>query len=472
MVNVRRGQRLSHIVSYKRCRWHSTFLFAILLFWEISRRHLWGSSHVHSQSGIQNCPDGRCRFNNFSEISRISKFPRSGKSSVAGPERSAVGLRWFKYSNICVNHKDHFKYNSKDNHTFRENLRQLNLAKVTKPYRSSALEVDINGIGYALKGKSVIVQCWRCPRRNPSHFMFAYGKLFALLHDELHSIPLDNVIFFQCPDPFTGSVENDFFRFVWKIVHSAGIRSGWFTTSTRFFTTPALKLEPWLCMDEVLIDHSVGRVLGANEDITIAAWRNALRTAIPGRLLQPAGHKDFCIDKLKIAVYQRSEGSALRSFFNLDEVVALAHEWSDDVRVISLRSNSSIYTAADVMNSFHLLITPHGSHLTNGLFILSDLFLPAIVEVVATCYNTDWSTNNEKFTTYYEMSTGHQTMDLSLQQKLSACERRESCSWSEACPRALGLRAIQSDLAVDIPRLRSALIRAHGALNTCAPSSS
>jgi len=416
--------------------------------------------------------DGRSQFNQVDSVPTlsISKWNSAKRSKVEGPVREAVDLTWYQYTNICVNKDDYFKYTPESSSNVSQQLSSKNLDSVTVPYRSIPLDVAVDDVGSVvlLEGVTILVQCWRSKRRpNPSHFMFAYGKLYALLNDGLPNMKADNVVFFQCADPFSHGDEKGFFNTIWSIVLSSGVKKGWLDPTTKYFTTPLSEHRDLnFCISSALVDHSVGFVLGRNHEATINAWKQDTSTFIKKRTTTN-GHvevkqslsqdtvTDSCSVIPCIAIFQRKEGSHLRLFDNLAEVIDLSKSFSTCVQMITLTSNSSVAEAFDLFNSFDVLITPHGSHLTNGILIRKETpFMPAIIEMMATCYNDDWKKNLRKFTSYYSISTGHEVTSRNLQVKLHPCRARTVCAPTEDCPIGLLKTAVQSNFKVNITKLR------------------
>lgn len=78
-----------------------------------------------------------------------------------------------------------------------------------------------------------------------------------------------------------------------------------------------------------------------------------------------------CIKTLKIAVWNRTEGSnGLRSITNLDDVVDLAEQYSArPAQIVDTNSRMAPIEQASLFNEFDILITTHGSHMANSVFV-------------------------------------------------------------------------------------------------------
>eukprot|EP00223_Ostreococcus_mediterraneus_P003719 CAMPEP_0179612822 /NCGR_PEP_ID=MMETSP0930-20121108/4727_1 /TAXON_ID=548131 ORGANISM="Ostreococcus mediterraneus, Strain clade-D-RCC1621" /NCGR_SAMPLE_ID=MMETSP0930 /ASSEMBLY_ACC=CAM_ASM_000580 /LENGTH=242 /DNA_ID=CAMNT_0021481479 /DNA_START=1320 /DNA_END=2048 /DNA_ORIENTATION=- len=231
------------------------------------------------------------------------------------------------------------------------------------------------------------------------------------------------------------------------------------------------------CMSDALMDHSTGLSFGNNSGMTVKAWKtdlmqffhsnndskilsNLLPTLVKhtstGRVTQIHGKHADC---LRMAIFLRQEGKR-RAFANLNEVIKLMEEYTcRPVEFFNISSTSTGVEAIQTMNDFDVLVTPHGSHLTNGIFILTRdgvIKKPSIIEVVATCYNEDFLKNLRTFANY-RITAGHDVQDARLQNLLIACEQRKNCEQNDVCNNTILSQAKGSDLLVNITILRHAL---------------
>lgn len=73
----------------------------------------------------------------------------------------------------------------------------------------------------------------------------------------------------------------------------------------------------------------------------------------------------------RIKIFQRTQTENLRAFINVDEVMALAQEYTTvPVEIVTVNKSSSIKDQIILFNSFDVMLTPHGSHLANGIFTM------------------------------------------------------------------------------------------------------
>jgi Glycosyltransferase 61 len=74
----------------------------------------------------------------------------------------------------------------------------------------------------------------------------------------------------------------------------------------------------------------------------------------------------------RIAVFQRTGTAMLRSFINLAEVVDLAQSYTSlPVKVMTVNGSTPFRAQIRLFNTFDVLISPHGSHLANGIFTMN-----------------------------------------------------------------------------------------------------
>ncbi len=83
----------------------------------------------------------------------------------------------------------------------------------------------------------------------------------------------------------------------------------------------------------------------------------------------------------RIVIFQRTDTSSPRSFTNLQEVVNFAQIYTTKpVQVVSVTEKNSIQEQIRLFNSFDIMITVHGSHLSNGIYTMHP-HRKAIIEI-------------------------------------------------------------------------------------------
>ena len=73
----------------------------------------------------------------------------------------------------------------------------------------------------------------------------------------------------------------------------------------------------------------------------------------------------------RIKIFQRTETNAPRSFVNLEEVKSFLQQYTTvPISVITTTEKQRIQEQIRLFNSFDILVTVHGSHLTNGVYMM------------------------------------------------------------------------------------------------------
>ena len=113
----------------------------------------------------------------------------------------------------------------------------------------------------------------------------------------------------------------------------------------------------------------------------------------------------------RIMIFQRTKTRNLRAFINLEEVKLLAQEYTNvPVEVITVNADTTMIDQIRMFNSFDVMLTPHGSHLTNGIFTVRPSE-KAIVEIDSFAFDQVFYANFNAHLGYgaYIISTGHLT---------------------------------------------------------------
>jgi len=294
--------------------------------------------------------------------------------------------------------------------------------------------------------------------------MFGIGKLYALFNDNGESFIINNIVFYQCPDIFNGK-RNGYFQSVWRLTIESGVKNGFIDSSTtQFLISGNKQASPTFCSERTFFDHHTGFSLGQNHEATVRAWKMDLKNTFDeyARFEPELGARSTNCSQLRIGIFTRSGGRALRKFLNLQAVVELAETFSNRVTTFTLSEESSLSDAIIAFNSFDILITPHGSHLTNGILIGREE-KPHIIEVVATCVNDDFRRNLEKHFVFYEISTGHLSASAQIQERIKGCgtnRGNRGCQLTANCSFGAVRESVQTDLFVNVTLLRASLERA------------
>ena len=154
---------------------------------------------------------------------------------------------------------------------------------------------------------------------------------------------------------------------------------------------------------------------------------NALSlTEIPSKIPAEGYYQSYCVDpkdpinkgalsKAKIKIFQRSGTLTPRSILNIKDVVKVVQEYTTyPVEVVTTTEKVSIRDQIKLFNSFDVLVTVHGSHLTNGLFSMHP-HTKAVLELGSFVYDPIFHKNyvyNLNFAEYV-ISSGHLTPSIS-----------------------------------------------------------
>ena len=319
--------------------------------------------------------------------------------------------------------------------------------------------------------------------RNPAHFMLGHGRLFV--HSFFHNLsyPYSMVLYHQC-SPSTGwSWAEKMEDIIWEdAVHNGAvpdnevklrwgdainISNGAIPDKTR-----ARLFLPFVANDDLGNHYRSGAIIcgktvyqevstgglyfGQNYQEDITRWRETLRqkgltkkeknlkeqpltkTSIPD---SRTNYDEKCAQELRFAMWKRFEGSSLRRFINADEVEQLLLEkFRSPLSILSVNSSTSFEDQVSIFQSFDVLITCHGSHLTNMIFTPPDT---ALIELQAVPYDFGPFYNGKSFVQKWILSFGHKPYNRSDLVKVM-----ESCSDHNAtiCPWDTRSHFIQSDL--------------------------
>ena len=180
-----------------------------------------------------------------------------------------------------------------------------------------------------------------------------------------------------------------------------------------------------------------------------------------------ASFKKRCaVGSLRIVVFQRTQGTALRRFRNLDAVRAmLAEHTSHPVDVVTVTASTPVQDQARLFaDGFDLLVAPHGSHLAN--MVLCDPARTAIIEVVPSVFEVSWHHNAQKmgFRSYIT-STGHRALcDKCNAYSSNNCTHEADTGRLTCADRHVRITLLQHDMEVNVSTLRREVVRSLTAL--------
>eukprot|EP00580_Thalassiosira_gravida_P018058 CAMPEP_0201675988 /NCGR_PEP_ID=MMETSP0494-20130426/40834_1 /ASSEMBLY_ACC=CAM_ASM_000839 /TAXON_ID=420259 /ORGANISM="Thalassiosira gravida, Strain GMp14c1" /LENGTH=388 /DNA_ID=CAMNT_0048158595 /DNA_START=148 /DNA_END=1314 /DNA_ORIENTATION=+ len=328
--------------------------------------------------------------------------------------------------------------------------------------------------------KMLVMNCWRTSEHNtnPAHMLMGMGNMFVYGKSDVnvssHQSPnngpaFDLLLAHQCSVingwPWGEYVHDLFWR---KAVREGTIHPSHGNASMflPFSTGNLSKDDTVVCGEDVYFAPRWTAMYLANNNIkAIEAWENLIEEELPmGTHPEEAmsvregvvNHTLPCnLRSLRIAVFQRNEGSALRSFQNIDKVRTLAKEYtSREVPIITVNSTTPPGRQAALFQSFDILITPHGSHLSNMIF---NKRKSVFIEVACVYYDAAPAMNGKSFAKSWINSYGHKPYNNpELVQNMNKCVGKDL----DTCNQSLRLKFIQSDMVVDTTILRANLIQA------------
>lgn len=344
------------------------------------------------------------------------------------------------------------------------------LGKVTLPRRPILLPKTVYSrmTNITFVEKMFVFNCWRQTRErtNPAHLFMGMGKLFVHSSYNESFLPFDTVLYHHCPSiggwPWGEFVE----ELIWDYATSMGAvldvgaggqkivlpyyRGGGDIANSNVICGKAVYQEPF----------SVAHWLGHNKPEDIRAWRKLVQRKFSLSDEQPrnvsptsAGvvsrYDKNCVKSLKVAAWKRTEGTALRRMTNMAQVKNLVADYTD-IPLIVLNTHSKMLPRdqISVFQSFDILISTHGSQLTNMVFGRENA---VYIEVVAVDNDKSFVANGRSFAKAYIYSVGHLPAN-----NPSLLKEMESClSTAEECTSFSKKRQFQQlDLIVNISILR------------------
>ena len=271
---------------------------------------------------------------------------------------------------------------------------------------------------FLLEGETFASNCWRQGFRssNPAHFMAGYGKVFVAALDTHVPRGLSTLIFQSCGH--RARAEWEWGREVWSLIEAKGNESGLLPPAgadvVTLSSTKPLDYrggnwpQQWPSQDDLVVcarhvtaeRNSVATYLGRNHPDIVAEWQRHVqrqlpessesRTSVPSAVssepgiaasplsdrssrktphAMPSTACASCLNSLRIAIFYREEGSALRRFRNLAGVRAVAARYSAGrVSMVTITSRTNFATQACDAT----LLYCAGSHSCSGCMWMLD----------------------------------------------------------------------------------------------------
>ena len=374
---------------------------------------------------------------------------------------------WYHHENICVDGSDNIKFLRDSNDSYMERATELKLTIASGPLRPIELKWESfteDTKIQVLRGRVILLHCWRSTGHNPIHFTFGYGALFAsMIASRSSESAIDHVVLHQCPNPHL----NELFRAFWEVMLMEGYEKRLIDDSTSFHVVS--DLSRLVCMEKVTGNEWARPPWFGASESEWNVWRGHLmrylQIKFPGLLERAVSRYHNTNSQKRIAIFQRKEAAnGLRKYVNLLDVLQLVGRYTDEYEVITTTSETNLTRIIELFNSFDILITPHGSHIANVLFTLRDDVV--IIETVGVCMNTfpmHWFDRR----LHYVISSGHRSNENSVQQIIDEC-LNERDAWclngdppSDSCHDGKAEEVMRSDLIVDVRRLEKDLEQAH-----------
>lgn len=255
-----------------------------------------------------------------------------------------------------------------------------------------------------IKGATYFVNCWRQTksRRNPSHWAMKILSLFYISYKvsrgEWKAPMFDQVFFHQCPE----SSSWDWGSLVWnlstrdwakyKLVKDSIETMGSFTDE-RIQDNGDVCLEGLTCFEQLYLDSKYTRWFVPG---TADMWREPLTRRYDWR---PG-------PGLRVRIFQRSSGeNGNRRILNINQVQGFVEKLTGgQPDIITLNESTSAEDQMKLFNDFDVLISSHGSQLTNLIFSSHPL---AVMEVIPCVKDLAFTLNAQALGHAYVLSSGH-----------------------------------------------------------------
>ena len=326
------------------------------------------------------------------------------------------------------------------------------------------------------RSSTFFANCYRQPANssNPAHLMMKLGFMYELANyyesndknpDNMFKyrvpIPFDNAFLHQCADPFrTGWAWG---QMMWKTISRRASVTELIAKHT-VISTIGYKAErqELFCFDDMYMSVRMGFWMQGESNLALFRKEVAQKVGEPREILEasyieptsnrlsPVFRQPFCPQEgnvtkdnkssAKIKVFQRSATRNLRKFLNLAAVVSMIQEFTTvPVEIITANETTTLAEQIKSFNSFDVLITSHGSHLTNGMF-LTNPHAKAIIEVVASKFDAVFFSNYNYAIGLadYIFSTGHATPSMQTGGSMQACPfptfesfREKNCTFDD-----------------------------------------
>ena len=351
---------------------------------------------------------------------------------------------------------------------------------------SCGLTAFIHSLRPQVHGPTFFVNCWnRAPDdTNPSHWLMRIIKLYEIAEVVRSSeegvapaLPLfEHLAFHQCPS-YSSMIKGGAWPWAGLVMDAAThnwAKAGLWQGPDEIDVVELNKGDRnWTCFDDLYFETGHNSWYPAPQ--YQSSWLRTLHgmaeaslpsaslpaLAPPQDPLPPVASlaKRCRTGNLRIHLFQRSTGSTLRSFANLEPVRALLQNFTSvPVPVVTVNVSTPLAGQIDAFRAFDVLVTSHGSQLGNIIF--SDPGTSAIIEVLPVVRDLCFSKSaaDASFASYV-VSTGHTPVAIPDHKNAVCDEGRktmdEHCKYTSksdlwTCPEPLNGHLTACDTLVDL----------------------
>ena len=388
-----------------------------------------------------------------------------------------------EYSNVCFSSIDGLLvFDTQDQKDFSQTLWST-LDWLHEPRRpkfiSKEIFTQLKNVHFA--DRMFVLNCHRVvDQPNPAHLMFGLGDLFAASSGIYgpNLTGLDLILHHQCMNVSSWGWGKGVEDLIYDDAVSQGLFRGNALSHNLYLPWIGIlehELEPndmVVCGKTVYHEPKSLTFLGGDPLKISGRWRHVVEKNILAKNVESAttlvpdsySSVTACAKDLKIAIWKRTEGSALRHLINEEEIKSLVAEYSDHpLSTLSMTSTTSMADQAAVFRSFDILITTSGAQLTNMIFNTGNA---VFIQINAVWADDHFENNAPYFLKGLIQSYGHLPYNNpTLQEILLNCSAAEyrGGRWREA-PSSCGFhdpeiarKFLQADFVVNTTVLREDL---------------
>eukprot|EP00924_Labyrinthula_sp_SR-Ha-C_P009557 snap_masked-scaffold_2-processed-gene-27.20-mRNA-1 protein AED:1.00 eAED:1.00 QI:0/0/0/0/1/1/2/0/451 len=221
-----------------------------------------------------------------------------------------------------------------------------------------------------LEGSTLVFTCWRQFRdgSNPAHFLIGYGRLFSYLHDTQMPHYVDNILLLHCALPNSTHWTNYVSSFILKEFNKMSKTN--FAEKLKVYILPKElnQLGAVLCSSNTIFTEYIRQPLGNNHKDLVRLWKFHHQYFSSNF----ASNSFNCFNP-RIGLYFRSQGSSLRKIVNEEKVIELIRKFTNNFIRFTTFEDESFPKQQQKFVNLDILVTPHGAHLSNLIFVTKDI---------------------------------------------------------------------------------------------------